>query len=360
MEFFMPSKFCKSNTFFAALFLAYSGAAMSSGHPMAFLHADGHAAQSITPKIMKVEQTEPVAIDLPDELNKIRGSLEIGESVKYYSFTAIRGQKVMIREIRYNDQQSPWKIEYKVDQHWTIVTPGKSEITDTLIPNQQVQVRISNDPGKPVPPGTPYELQISSAPYLVNHRVIGDADRYAIHFPVYKFVNTFEWFTHVRDSTGHPLKGVTIELRMDIDDKSPFGGQVYRKDSNHGGAMLTNITLPACVGRYTTTPFVGVFDFRTKWQLTYNTGNWYMSPEGHEEGGVGRRYGDRVPLVHICTQKIVGEYVAKLTMLTESHSSAWSAPVLSKTREIPCKFSIHSVNCTIDETDQRPGILDSV
>jgi hypothetical protein len=306
MEFFMPSKFCKSNTFFAALFLAYSGAAMSSGHPMAFLHADGHAAQSITPKIMKVEQTEPVAIDLPDELNKIRGSLEIGESVKYYSFTAIRGQKVMIREIRYNDQQSPWKIEYKVDQHWTIVTPGKSEITDTLIPNQQVQVRISNDPGKPVPPGTPYGLQISSAPYLVNHRVIGDADRYAIHFPVYKFVNTFEWFTHVRDSTGHPLKGVTIELRMDIDDKSPFGGQVYRKDSNHGGAMLTNITLPACVGRYTTTPFVGVFDFRTKWQLTYNTGNWYMSPEGHEEGGVGRRYGDRVPLVHICTKKIVG------------------------------------------------------
>jgi hypothetical protein len=44
MEFFMPSKFCKSNTFFAALFLAYSGAAMSSDHPMAFLHADGHAA----------------------------------------------------------------------------------------------------------------------------------------------------------------------------------------------------------------------------------------------------------------------------------------------------------------------------
>jgi hypothetical protein len=158
----MPSKTCRRNILFATLFLAYSGAAISSGHPMAFLHADRLAAQSITQEIIKDEQTVPraesVAIDLPDELNKIRGSLEIGEDAKYYTFTAIRGQKVMIREIRYNDQKSPWKIEYKVDQVWTIVTPGKSAVTDPLPLHRQVQVRISNDPGKPVPPGTPYEL----------------------------------------------------------------------------------------------------------------------------------------------------------------------------------------------------------
>lgn len=306
----MPSKIFKPKTLFATLLLAHAGAAMSSLHPMALIHADLHAAQSTTQTMVMdetaVAQAEPVAIELPDELNKIRGSLEVGETAKHYNFTAIRGQKVMIRELRYNDQQSPWKIEYKIDQEWQTVPPGKSEITNALTPLQKVQIRISNDPRKIISPGTPYELEISSAPYLVNHRIKGDADRYAIHFPVYKFVNTFEWFTHVRDSTGHPLKGVTIELHMDIDDKSSHGRQVFRRVSNQGGAMTTNITLPPCIGRYTTTPFVGVFDFKTRWQLTYNTGNWYMSPEGNENGGVGRRQGDRVPLVHICTQRIVG------------------------------------------------------
>jgi hypothetical protein len=42
--------------------------------------------------------------------------LENPEDVKQYSFTAVRGQRVMIREIRIIPEKSPWKIEYKIDQ----------------------------------------------------------------------------------------------------------------------------------------------------------------------------------------------------------------------------------------------------
>jgi hypothetical protein len=278
---------------------------MSSGHPMAFLHADGHAAQSITPTIMEVEETEPVAIDLPDELNKIRGSLEIGEVAKYYSFTAIRGQKVMIREIRYNDQPSPWKIEYKIGQEWRTLPSQESYITEDLPPQQKVQMRISNDPGKRVPLGTAYELEFGSAPHLRDNKIVGEGDKYAIHFNVYKFVSRFEWTVYVRDSKGHPVKGATVELDMDIDDESPSGSVRFQAVSNTAGYIYKPLSLPPCVGKNTTAPFVGVYDFKTKWQLTYNTGSWVMHPLGHPNGGIGARNRSEVPLVHICTQKIV-------------------------------------------------------
>lgn len=306
----MSNYLCKPNILLATLTLAFSSAAMSFDPPTSYFNNEWQEAQRNTQKTLEKEEiiaaVEPAPIVLPDELNKIRGSLETGQDAQYYSFTAVRGQNVMVRELRYNEQQSPWKIEYKIDQEWEVVPPGKSKTIKALPLQQQVQVRISNDPSKIVPPGTPYELEIGSAPYLRNHKVKGDADRYAIHFMTAKFINSVDFFTQVRDSKGHPIKEATIDLVMNLDDDSPYGEKIFKLISNQGGAITTTLSLPACIGRYKTEPFVGVWDFKTQWQVTYNTGFYYISPQGNEEGGVGIKGGSKVPLVHICSQKIVG------------------------------------------------------
>lgn len=305
----MSNYLCIPNMLLAVLTLVFSGAAMSFDPPMTYFKSEWQAAQKTAPIVEKEEiiaAVEPVPVVLPDELNKIIGRMEAGPETHYYSFTAIRGQKVMIREIRYDGRQSPWKIEYKIDQEWKTVTPNKSQVTEALVPRQQVLVRISNDPNHAGPQAKAYQLELGSAPYLRNLRIAGDADRYAIRFMSANFINTFDFYIQVRDSTGHPIKEATIELVMNLDDESPYGLKVYELISNQGGAITTTLNLPPCIGRYTTEPFVGVWDFKTLWRLTYNTGSYYISPRGNEDGGVGSEGGDKVPLTHICSQKIVG------------------------------------------------------
>jgi hypothetical protein len=134
---------------------------------------------------------------------------------------------------------------------------------------------------------------------------VGDphSQRYVIHFGKAIFVKKVDWSTLVVDSTQHPLSGVTVELEIETGQPPSTNRVVSQRIAVP--SINTSINLDACVGKNTTPPFVGVYDFKTKWQLTYNTGYWFMYPHGNPDGGVGSRNGSRVPLVHICTQKIV-------------------------------------------------------
>ncbi|WP_397449314.1 hypothetical protein [Pseudomonas sp. NA-150] len=290
--------------------LSFMGVAASSASAMSFFDAEEYeAAASANMKLEeKVEvavPVEPTVMELPDKLNTITDSLENDQDVKYYSFTAVRGQKVMIHEIRLPNELSPWKIEHKVDQDWYLMPSIGSHITSTLVPQQKVQVRVSRNPAVLRQPGQSYKIEFGSAPRLTKHNIIKDGDRYNIYFGQALFINKVEWSTHVIDSTGHPIEGVTVELNFDLDQHAPFTNVVDKRVSNQSGFIWSTFNLGACIGKNTTKPFVGVFDFRTKWQLTYNTGYYFMSPQGNDDGGVGSRDGRKVSLVHICNQRIV-------------------------------------------------------
>lgn len=248
---------------------------------------------------------EPQSTVLPDGLNTIIDTLENPQDVKHYSFTAVRGQKVMVHHIPQTPGKSPWKIEYNIDQHWRVIPHNSSYISAPLTPQQQVQIKVSREPTRVLQPGEHYEIEFGSAPYLTKSKVSGDADRYAIRFGVHKFVKKVDWTTIVADSTQHPLEGVTVSLEFVADETSPSDLIISQRTSNPSGFISTTFNLNACIGKHTTLPFVGVYDFKTKWRLTYNTGYWFMSPRGNDAGGVGSRNDLKVRLVHICTQKIV-------------------------------------------------------
>ncbi len=166
-------------------------------------------------------------------------------------------------------------------------------------------VRVSKNSGNTIPAGEKYQIEVGSAPYLKNTKVAGDAhaQRYVIHFGKAIFARQVDWSTLVVDSTQHPLSGVTVELEMETDQHAPGSRVVSQRIADP--SIHTTFNLGTCIGKNTTPPFVGVYDFKTKWQLTYNKGYWFMYPHGNPDGGVGSRNGSRVPLVHICTQKTV-------------------------------------------------------
>jgi hypothetical protein len=300
----------KHNPLLAAFALAVIATTAESASAMSFFDAEDY--QKRVSAKMEIEKTEgaaapaePLPTVLADGLNKIVDTLENPEDVKYYSFSAIRGQKVMIREVHLPPEKSPWKIEYKIDQDWIKIHSSASYISPALTPQQQVLVRVSKDLSGATQPVKHYVIEIGSAPYLRNTKVAGDAQRYVIHFGKTMFVRKVDWSTLVRDSTNHPLGGVTVELEIETDQPPSTNRIVSQRTAGPSGFIDTTFNLDGCIGKNTTPPFVGVYDFKTKWQLTYNKGYWFMYPHGNPDGAVGSRNGDRVPLVHICTQKIV-------------------------------------------------------
>jgi hypothetical protein len=311
MEFVMSDHIQKYHRLLAAFAFASVATISAPINAMSFFDAEEHG-ERVSAK-MEVEKKEEVAAPaepqptaLADGLNKIIDTLENPADVKHYTFTAVRGQKVMVREIPRSPEQSPWRIEYKNDQQWIAIHPSTSYISPALTPGQQVLVRVSKDPKHAIPAGEKYQIEIGSAPYLRNTKVTGDAhsQRYVIHFGKAIFVKKVDWSTLVVDSTQHPLRGVTVELEIETDQHVPGSRVVSQRISN--ATIEATFNLNTCIGKHTTPPFVGVYDFKTKWQLTYNKGYWFMYPHGNPDGGVGSRNGTRVPLVHICTQKTVG------------------------------------------------------
>jgi hypothetical protein len=132
---------------------------------------------------------EPQSTVLPDGLNTIIDTLENPQDVKHYSFTAVRGQKVMVYEVRQSPEKSPWKIEYKIDQIWNAIPHKPPYVTPTLTPQQQVHIKVSRDLTKALQSGEHYEIEFGSAPRPMNHKVSGNADRYSIRFGVHKFAD---------------------------------------------------------------------------------------------------------------------------------------------------------------------------
>lgn len=86
----------------------------------------------LTPSAELAEPTDAELTDLPDKINSIFDKLESANDVKYYSFTALREQKVMINHIQQAAENSYWKIEYNIGAKWQPAPTFDSIITPTL------------------------------------------------------------------------------------------------------------------------------------------------------------------------------------------------------------------------------------
>lgn len=206
----------------------------------------------------------------------------------------------MIHDVQRGTKRSQWKIEYKINGDWSPLPTFDSYVSAKLQPQQQILIKISKASGIPLPPDRRFHVEFGSAPFSRNARVTGDANEFSIYFSTHKFMHQVEWATSIEDSTGHPVEGATVEFSMAMDHQSSSPGVISKRTTGPSGGIVETIKLKDCYGTKTSDPFVGVYDFKTKWQVSYNTGHWRISVQGNKPTGVSP-----VPLAHICSARIV-------------------------------------------------------
>ncbi|MDB5980050.1 MAG: hypothetical protein JWQ69_1065 [Pseudomonas sp.] len=100
-----------------AVALAFIATTTGPVNAMSFLNAEEHQSEAATSVTTKLEPSAPTPLIvprvLPDKLNTIVDRLESDTDIKYYSFTAARGQNVSIKLIGEHGYASPWLIHYQ-------------------------------------------------------------------------------------------------------------------------------------------------------------------------------------------------------------------------------------------------------
>jgi hypothetical protein len=246
------------------------------------------------------ENTEVQINELPDKINRVFDKLENADEVKYYSFTALRGQKVMINDVLRGAEGSYWKIEYNITGNWQTVSKFAPLITASLTAGQKVQLRITHPAGVRVQSDKHFHIDFGSAPYAHNVRIETEGPKTGTYFWTSTFRDRIMWATNIRDSTGQLLEGATVDFVINADDQNPANKVTSQRVTTTGG-IVEYVSFPACSGRHVTTPFTGVYDFKTKWRATYNTGHWKVSVRGNPSTGISP-----VSITQICSMNISG------------------------------------------------------
>ncbi|MDD1967423.1 hypothetical protein NPS29_19010 [Pseudomonas putida] len=248
-----------------------------------------------------VEPTDAQLTELPDKINRIFDKLETAGDVKYYSFTALRGQKVMVNHVQQGDERSHWKVEYNIGDKWQPAPTFDSLITPSLTVGQKVKLRISHQKGLSFKPNNFFHIDFGSAPYAHNIRIETRGPRTGTYFSTTTFRDQIEWATNIRDSTDEYLEGATVDFILQPDNQNPSTTIRSQRVTIGGGGIVQYIDFPSCVGRHSTAPFTGVYDNIRKWRAGYNTGHWYVTVRGNPNTGISP-----VPITQICTIGIIG------------------------------------------------------
>ncbi|HEX8541375.1 MAG TPA: hypothetical protein VF671_06705 [Pseudomonas sp.] len=146
------------------------------------------------------EVTDVQITDLPDKINSVFDKLENAGDVKYYSFTALRGQKVMIYDVPRGTEEPYWDIDYNITGSWQPVPNFEPLITPSLTAGQKVQIRISHPAGVPVQSDKYFHVDFGSAPYAHNIRIETEGPKTGSYFSTSTYRDKIMWATNIRDS----------------------------------------------------------------------------------------------------------------------------------------------------------------
>lgn len=246
------------------------------------------------------EPTDTQFIELPDKINRIFDKLETATDVKYYSFIALRGQKVMINHVQQGDESSYWKIEYNIGEKWQLTPTSESLIIPSLAVGQRVKLRISHPIGSSFRQNRFFHIDFGSAPYAHNIRIETRGPSTGTYFSTRTFRDQIMWAGNIRDSTDHYLEGATVDFILQPDNQAPSNTVVSRWVTIDGG-IGKYIDFQSCIGRHSTAPFTGVYDNIRWWRAGYNSGHWYVTVRGNPNTGISP-----VPITQICTMSMIG------------------------------------------------------
>jgi hypothetical protein len=191
-------------------------------------------------------------VALSDALHVKREVLASPDDVHYYSFIAVRGQKVVVARATDFIDEVFWDIELLDSGEWKPL-PETTMVFSGLVPGSEIQIRVSYKKGTVFIP-QPYEVVFGSYPVLKEFKL---RDQYGIkRIPSghtqpsfllvqgYTEANIEAYFV---DSLDTPLKGAVGRLEMSLAESriKPFFKDVV---SDENGRIREVVNFERCYG----------------------------------------------------------------------------------------------------------------
>ncbi|WP_029655448.1 hypothetical protein [Marinobacter daepoensis] len=240
---------------------------------------------------------------IPNNRTPMIGSMDSAQDIDYFSFVAENGQDL---QLRFTDtySQNEWVVEYFTGTAWSSLNTNTLYNLNDLPTPYTLHVRVSPNPAAPVNPAHEYELVVGARVTASDSVDVGSDENLVrmSNTPVFltdQVHNELNWSMRVLDSRGNPVEGAEVTFYYYTNDIPLTGDTVISKSS---GIASNTISLPDCIGSYSTTDYSGGYT----WLSEFNVGEWWIRVKDtdHNDVGVG---GDNYPAVtlgHVCDQTI--------------------------------------------------------
>ncbi|NAT22199.1 hypothetical protein CU665_04730 [Pseudomonas syringae pv. actinidifoliorum] len=243
-----------------------------SYHAMAQLEVNPVASHQPTTQEQAVQnQGRSTPVMLSDKIHQIASNLENTSAVHQYSFTAVRGQNVLITTPD-TDYDQKWRLEYQVDGgEWQPKRHSSAERIEGLNPGSQVNIRIIATDGARFETAD-YSVVFGSFPHM----------RYDLHHEEgfrlipYGFTNPAFLATQAlteamlevtfTDSKAFPLEGGVFDFELDIKHHQDNGRYI----SDSSGKIMHRVAFKRCEGGWLANNFTHLSDNgRETWSTRY-------------------------------------------------------------------------------------------
>jgi len=270
---------------------------------------DGNLISGNQPMPASVEVGDDVGVaeKLGDQLHSKTAILETENTIHFYSFVAVRGQKVMLANPINNDVPVHWEVEYFENDEWKKLI-GNLKVFQGLEPGAEVNVRISHKKDQPHSM-LPYTLVFGSSPVLKEYRL---SDQYRMKripsgftqpsfLPVQGSIAA-ELEASFTDSVGVPLKGAIGRFVLDLKE-SRIRPVVEWVVSDAEGRVSKTVSFERCYGGRESGEinyFYGPGTWRSYYYVgTYHFANAYLDPSAQISVPLGQVFG------HVCGHRKV-------------------------------------------------------
>lgn len=213
----------------------------------------------------------PGVVVLSDKIHEITQTLESTSAVHQYSFTAIRGQNVLLATPG-SQYDKLWKVEYQVDGgEWKRKPYADAYKISDLNPGSQVNVRVSAVDGANFE-STKYRIVFGSFPHM-NYDLL---DEQGI-LPISAFQENVEAFLATQafkevtleatftDSKAYPLEGGQLRFSLTTGTKEEIH-EIFTSDKE--GKISRLIEFNRCEGGW---PANDIYEFTDKTRFTWST-----------------------------------------------------------------------------------------
>ncbi len=245
-------------------------------------------------------------VTLSDALHVKREVLASPDDVHYYSFTAVRGQKVVVARAPDYIDEVFWDIELLDSGEWKPL-PETTMVFSGLVPGSEIQIRVSYKKDAVFIP-QPYGVVFGSYPVLKEFKL---RDQYGIRripsghtqpsfllVQGYTEANIEAYFV---DSLDTPLKGALGRLDMSLAESriKPFFKDVV---SDENGKINEVVSFERCYGGRESDE-INWFYGPGIWRSYYYVGRYRFTSVVSEQHGSAEASEDDQVFGHICQHR---------------------------------------------------------